>query len=97
MAILRPRVSRSEAVSSRISDLKLVSRPSTLVGSGDEYVLILREAVFPDPCPFDGLPCLGVLNLCFNVGLDSVDRPVVFEYCRRYVAFMWGSGSDSRV
>lgn len=89
---MKSRSSRSEAVSSRVSDLGLVSRPSTLVDSGDEYVFVLREAVFPDPCPFDGLPCVGVLNLCFSQGLDSVDRPVVFERCLRYVAFFEASG-----
>lgn len=83
MTILKPSVSRSGG---------LVSRPSTLVDSGNEYVVVLRESVFPDPCPFDGLPCVGVLNLCFHEGLDSVDRPVIFERCKRYVAFFERSG-----
>lgn len=38
--------SRSKAVSSPVSDLRLVSRPSTLVDSGDEIVLVPRELVF---------------------------------------------------
>ena len=89
--ILRSRSSRSEAVSSRFSDLRLVSRPSMLVDSGEELVFVPSEIVFPAPCPFDGLPC-EAMSTCFCDVLDSVDRYVVIERCRRYVAFFEASG-----
>jgi len=73
----------SKAVSSRLSDLRLVSRPSTLVDSGDDCVLVPRELVFSAPCPWDGLPC-AAWNVCFSDSLDSVDRHVVLSRCARF-------------
>lgn len=80
---MRSRSPRSEAVSSRLSDLRLVSRPSTLVDSGDDCVLVPRELVFSAPCPWDGLPC-AAWNVCFSDSLDSVDRHVVLSRCARF-------------
>ena len=80
---MRSRSSRSGAVSSRISDLRVVSRPVTLVDSADPYVFVPSEIVFPAPCPFDGLPC-AAWNVCFSDSLDSVDRYVVLSRCARF-------------